>query len=236
MKAGAQHEALPAEAVDVAAAVRRLGEELLSREVDPDHAAKLAATLTELRSSLERFPSRTKVESFAATPGHDRVEHFVRTGEWPQPPADGSEIVFDALSFVGGALNSCSAGVAYHRDGDVAVATATFSPTFEGPPTRVHGGMLAATFDEVMGAVFRVRGMASSFTGTLTVRYLTPAPLGVELEFRAWLQETEGRKHFIEASASGPDGIVAEASGTFIQMTREQFAEAVGRPIDAASS
>ncbi|MGI9611330.1 MAG: PaaI family thioesterase [Acidimicrobiales bacterium] len=228
MTAGAGQADLPPEAVDLAAAVRRLGDELLTREVDPGHAAKLAATLTELRSSLERFPSRTKVESFASTPGHNRVEHFVRTGEWPQPPPDGSEIVFDALSFVGGALNSCSAGVEYHRDGDVAVATATFSPTFEGPPSRVHGGMLAATFDEVMGTVFRVRGMASSFTGTLAVRYLAPAPLGVELEFRAWLQNTEGRKHFIEASASGPDGLVAEASGTFIQMTREQFAEAVG--------
>ena len=221
---------LAPEAVDAAAALRRLGDGLVGRALDPAHAARLAASLGELADEVERCPARTKVEAFAATPGHDRITHFVRTGRWPDPPPDGSEVVFDALSFVGGRLNPFSAGAAYRRDGEFAVATATFASPYEGPPTRVHGGMIAAAFDEVMGAVFRVRGMASSFTGTLTVRYLAPAPLGVELEFRAWLAKTEGRKHTIDATASGPDGIIAEASGTFIQMTTEQFAEAIDGP------
>ncbi len=219
--------ALSPAAVDAAAAVRRLGEALVGRAMDPSEAARLATTLAELAESVERFPQRTKVEAFASTPGHDRVSHFVRTGRWPDPPPDGAEVVFDALSFVGGRLNPFSADATYHRDGEAAVGTATFSPTHEGPPDRVHGGMIAAVFDEVMGAVFRVRGMASSFTGTLTVRYLAPAPLGVQLEFRAWLSSTEGRKHQVEAVASGPGGAVAEASGTFIQMSDEQFAQVI---------
>lgn len=218
------------EMVAAAAAMRDLGDRLQSRAVPPAHAAELAATLRELAASLEHYPTRSKAEAFATTPGHDRVGHFVRTGEWPDPPADGDEVVFDAMSFIGGELNPFSAGVVYRRDGDAAVGTATFSRCYEGPPTRVHGGMIAAAFDEVMGTVFRVRGMASSFTGTLSVRYVAAAPLNVELEFRAWLASTEGRKHMIDATVSGPDGLVAEASGTFIQMTPEQFAEAIDGP------
>lgn len=223
----------PAGSAEAASALRRLGEGLLTRAIDPNHASGLAATLNDLATSVERFPPMTKVDAFAKTPGHDRIGHFVETGRWPAPPPDGSEVVFDALSFVGGSLNPFSAGMTFRRDGDAAVGTATFSRTYEGPPTRVHGGMIAAAFDEVMGAVFRIRSMASSFTGTLSVRYLAPAPLGVELEFRAWLRSTEGRKHLVEANASGPDGPIATASATFIQMTPEQFAEAL-KPADPA--
>ena len=44
---------------------------------------------------------------------------------------------------------------------------AIFSPTYAGPPDSVHGGIIAAVFDEVLSMANVVTGKAG-FTGTLT--------------------------------------------------------------------
>ena len=48
-------------------------------------------------------------------------------------------------------------------------ATAWFDYPYEGPPSCVHGGVIAATFDEILGAANMVAG-SPGMTGTLTVR------------------------------------------------------------------
>ncbi|MCP3988971.1 MAG: PaaI family thioesterase, partial [Actinomycetia bacterium] len=146
---------------------------------------------------------------------------------WPPPPPDGAEVTFDALSFIGGRLSPLSAGVRYYRSGEAAVGRVTFGSAYEGPPSRVHGGAIAATFDEVMGTVFRVSATGSAFTGSLTVRFEAPAPIGEALEFKAWLAKTEGRKHSVEAEGHGPDGRFASATATFIEMSPDHLAQIV---------
>ena len=74
-----------------------------------------------------------------------------------------------------------------------------------------------------MGSVFRATGIASAFTGELSVRFEAPAPLGVELEFRARLVESSGRKRFLAAEGTSPQGRFSSATGTFIEMRPEQF-------------
>ena len=56
-------------------------------------------------------------------------------------------------------------------DGD-----AWFDWPYEGPPSCVHGGVIAETFDEMLGAACIVAGHPG-MTGTLTVRYRKPTPL-----------------------------------------------------------
>ena len=53
---------------------------------------------------------------------------------------------------------------------------AWFDCAYEGPPTCVHGGVIAETFDEMLGAANMVAGNPG-MTGTLTVRYRKPTPL-----------------------------------------------------------
>ena len=216
--------------VEVAAAgsLRRLSEKLVTHDIGDERAAEVELRLRELIEMVEQSPRRNKTEAFAKLGGHDRMAHFAATGRWPAPPPDGDEVTFDALSFVGGQLNPISAGLQYHRDGDEAVGVGTISACFEGPPDRVHGGMVASAFDEVMGAVFRVRQLPSTFTGTLSVRYVGAAPLNTELTFRARLTGIEGRKHFVEATGTGPDGVFATAEATFIQMSEEHIKAAGG--------
>lgn len=218
---------LPPAEVAAAAAIRRLAEALLGHDVDPALSAEVATVVEALAERVDESPSRTKADAFQTYTGHQRIEQFIETGDWPDPPGDGEPVVFDALSFVGGELSPLSAGAVFRRDGEEAVAAVRFGSSYEGPPTRVHGGMLAAAFDEVMGTVFRIRGLPSAFTANLSVRYEKPAPLDVELEFRARLGSVDGRKYTVEAEGIGPDGRFASAEGLFIEMAPEHLKEAL---------
>ena len=47
--------------------------------------------------------------------------------------------------------------------------------------------------DETIGGLLPILG-TMAFTGELTLRYRAPCPMGVPLEFRAWLVERDGRR------------------------------------------
>ena len=100
----------------------------------------------------------------------------------------------------------------------------TFGSAYEGPPGSVHGGFVAAAFDEVLGYVQSL-GERPGMTGTLTVRYRLPTPLHTELRFEAELVGMEGRKIFTKAHVVGEGRVCAEAEGIFISVARERFAE-----------
>ncbi len=208
------------EHVALAAEIRRLGDAMLGRSVDPETKAELAAQLAEINDRLEQRPRVSKVES---TFRHNRFRTFQQTGQWPPPPPNGSRIDFDPASLVGGELNPLGMGARYYREGDEAVGFVNLGTCFEGPPERVHGGVICALFDEVMGSVFRATGAASSFTGELTVRLEAPAPLNTELEFRARQVDAKGRRRMLEAEARSPEGQFASATGIFIEMKAEQL-------------
>lgn len=216
---------LPAVELEAAEAVRRLGVALLGRRVDPGLSAEVARAASELAARVEQAsPTRTKAEAFLTYNGQQRVGYFLTNGRWPPPPPDGSEMVFDTMSYIGGPLNPLSARARYFRQGDEAVGRVTIDVGHEGPPDRVHGGMVASIFDEVMGTVFRVQSLPSAFTGSLSVRFEGPAPIGVELEFRARLAGVDGRKYAIEGEATGPQGRFASATAVFIEMNPEHMA------------
>ncbi len=223
---------LPAHEVELARSLNRLGHRLVGHRIDPDRASAIAAVLDELTREAETWPPVTKAERLHR---RDRVTTFLESGSWPPPPPDGARLEFDPASLVGGDLNPFTMGARYHRDGDEAVGLVTVDVGHEGPPQRVHGGAICAIFDEVMGCVFRATGTASGFTGELTVRFEAPAPLGVELEFRARQVGSTGRRQFIEGEATGPDGRFASATATFVQMTAEQLLARMPGPTPSPS-
>jgi acyl-coenzyme A thioesterase PaaI-like protein len=88
---------------------------------------------------------------------------------------------------------------------------------YEGPPGCVHGGVSALLLDHLMG-VTASQMDRPTFTGTLTLRYRMPLPLGpVRVEGR--IAREEGRKVFVEASITGSSGVALEADGVFITPT-----------------
>ena len=93
----------------------------------------------------------------------------------------------------------------------------TFGYAYEGPPTCVHGGIIAALFDEVMGAANIIAGNPG-LTGTLTIRYRRPTPLLAPLDIVARYAGSERRKVFTWGGIYHDGVLTAEAEGIFITM------------------
>ncbi len=102
------------------------------------------------------------------------------------------------------------------------LAEAWFDYPYEGPPTCVHGGVIAETFDELLGAANMVAGHPA-MTGTLTVRYRKPTPLRTALRIEARCVSRAGRKVRTWAGMYHGDVMTAEAEGIFIEVAPARF-------------
>lgn len=106
------------------------------------------------------------------------------------------------------------------RFGDTTVAHAVYTEQHEGPAGGVHGGVLAASFDEVLGIAQMAAGVAG-YTGTLEVRYLAVTPLHTVVTVEAGVERREGRKLRMWARSTAAGEVTAEATGIFV--VKESF-------------
>lgn len=103
--------------------------------------------------------------------------------------------------------------------------TGNFGSAYEGAPGCVHGGFLAAAFDELLGMACIFSGNPG-MTGQITIRYRRPTPIATELRFEGRLTRVEGRRIFSSGEIYvGGETLTAEATGIFISITREKFEE-----------
>jgi hypothetical protein len=102
----------------------------------------------------------------------------------------------------------------------------TFGYQYEGPPTCVHGGVIAELFDELLGSANIIANRAG-MTGTLTVKYRKPTPLLAELDVVARMTGTERRKIFAWAAIYHRGVLTAEAEGIFIEMQPNRMLEVI---------
>jgi acyl-coenzyme A thioesterase PaaI-like protein len=121
-----------------------------------------------------------------------------------------------------GPSNPLAPPLTISRDNHGAVATVTYGHQYEGPPDRVHGGMIAAGFDMVLGAAAALSGKGF-FTGTLTVRYRAATPLYVPLRYEGTLDRVVGRRIHASGRLFAGDELTADAEGVFIIVRREVF-------------
>ena len=96
---------------------------------------------------------------------------------------------------------------------------------YEGPPHGVHGGYVAAMFDDVLGATQRMMEKPG-VTGRLTVHYRHITPIEEDLVLRAWVTDDVGRRIVAKATCHAGDLLTAEADALFI---RVDFAEVRSR-------
>jgi acyl-coenzyme A thioesterase PaaI-like protein len=86
----------------------------------------------------------------------------------------------------------------------------------------VHGGVIAETFDEMLGAANMVAGNPG-MTGTLTVKYRKPTPLRTDLRIEARCVGRSGRKIRTWAGIYHGEVLTAEADGIFIEVAPARF-------------
>jgi acyl-coenzyme A thioesterase PaaI-like protein len=122
-----------------------------------------------------------------------------------------------------GRANPLAPPIELRLEGNQIVGRATFGAAYEGPPGCVHGGYIAAAFDEVLGSTQSLSG-APGMTGRLTVHYRKPTPLQTELRFVGRLESVDGRKIFTTGELWAGEVLCAEAEGLFISMALGTFA------------
>ena len=108
----------------------------------------------------------------------------------------------------------------------------TLGAAYEGPPGCVHGGYVAAVFDELLGATQSLSG-DQGMTAHLGVDYRRPTPLGAPLRLEGWLDRRDGRKIYAKGALYSGDELTAEADGLFIAFDREKFAALLAARNDA---
>lgn len=153
---------------------------------------------------------------------HPRLKHFHGFAESANAGDVGA--FFDQSPMIGLA-NPLAPPITIGRSGErTAVATVRFGSAYEGPPGCVHGGFVAAAFDEVLGYVQSLGGNPG-MTARLTIHYRAPTPLHTELRFEAELMRIEGRKIFTQSRVMANGKVTAEAEGLFVSVDRARFLE-----------
>jgi acyl-coenzyme A thioesterase PaaI-like protein len=110
----------------------------------------------------------------------------------------------------------------------------TYHAPYEGPPGYVHGGVIALTFDEILGMANIASGHPG-MTGTLKVRYLRPTPLHTEVELEGWTERVEGRRIVSKGTMHVAGELTAEAEGLFVVIDADRAAAYFGRTTGEAS-
>jgi uncharacterized protein (TIGR00369 family) len=140
--------------------------------------------------------------------------------------------------YVCGGANPRGLGVRFDREG--AVVTAQFVPHQDhcGYQDRVHGGVMAALLDEVMGWAPSVIKRRFCVAAEIIIRYLKPLPIGHPVTVRGEMTADRGRVWEARGEIVDEGGTVyARGTGKYRPLSEEQT-EAVmeylavdGRPV-----
>lgn len=182
----------------------------------PTHA------LDDIAERLEKVASDLKVDQ-----GEPRLyEGFAETAVADRPAA------FFHWSPMMGTANPLAPPMVPSAEEDKVVCHGTFGSAYEGPPGCIHGGYIAAAFDDVLGLAQIFTGRRA-MTGTLEIKYRRPTPLHRKLRFEAAAEKADGRKVVVKGRCyvAGSDGeadqLTAEASAIFVRVPIERFGKLI---------
>lgn len=214
--------------------LRDLLEAVRTADLSEVDLAPMAAQVRDLTAAVEphvvpgpRMQAGLEIGGFldrqdsSASGKPEEAQDSGRVGMPPRRITDshGAAVAMMPYSPYTGALNPLSPPVRLEVvdvDGRPEVhGSVSFRDTFNGPPSGVHGGVIAAVLDEALGMACLAVGRGG-FTGTLTVRYRRPTPLNRLVTIRGWIERTEGRKTFAKGTFCDGDTLLVSAEGVFI--------------------
>lgn len=194
--------------IQIAQELRLAVDELLATSAPIE---ELEVTKEMIGQAVSRLQARTHTHEYAG-------------------PAEGSlapmNSFLDRSPIIGG-INPLAVPMQMSLEGDggkdsVVVGHATFAAAYEGPPGCVHGGFIAAYFDEVLGMAQSLSGNPG-MTVNLTIDYRAPTPLKQLVVFRGWVVSIDGRKISVAGTLHHGETLCAQATGLFVSMRPEVF-------------
>ena len=208
MAAGTTDEYRTARA-NAAESLRKLGHALVGHRPPRGLLDRIAVFVDGILPDVESSPTRPGPLAFLEDPA---VQSALADGDFTSVFDESGGLSHFEDSVVSGRANPMSIAATYDHTDSGVVARVRLGPAFEGAPGRAHGGIVAALFDETMGAVLPTL----AYTGSLTINFRDAAPIGEQLEIRAHVAARDGRKIHIEATGSSSRGVFGDATGLFI--------------------
>ena len=183
---------------DLAEVTRRLIESIALLDVTgigTDEVDALAAEVRELANRIDAAPSLRRHGGAAMSPYPDGA--------------------LTERSGISGRANPLSPPLRLRLDGERTVGAAVYGEAYEGPPGCLHGGFVAAAFDDLLGCAQMASGTAG-FTGTLTIKMRKPTPLNTRIDYEAGVTKVSGRRIVCWGRSTAEGQLLAEAEGIFI--------------------
>ncbi len=205
---------------ELAVAMQELGHTLVGHHVDIATATELAEVARKYTATVRHGQPRDRASEMLTS---TRVTAALSGSR--AIIEDGQDIDLFRDSIVSGRTNPMGIGLHVVRRGDAAVAVTTLGPAFEGAPGRAHGGIVGAILDETMGHVLPIIG-EMAYTANLTIDYIEPAPIGIEITCTARLRDRADRKLWIEAVGESADGVFVRAEALFLAVDITKFTNA----------
>ncbi len=197
----------------LSSAITRLTEALLT-SVAP--VAGMSALVDRLEAAAQELESSPRLYG---------RERWVASGEHGNIGEVGHE-----LNALGGWSNPVAPPVKAWIEGDLALGSARCGWAYEGPPGSVHGGFVAAIFDQFLG-VAQVLGKQPGMTAYLHVNYHARTPLHSELRLEGRLVKCEGRKTIMRGDMYAGDTLTASCEGLFVQPRDSMAALTTQQPV-----
>jgi hypothetical protein len=201
---------------EVAVAVRRIAAVTIGQPVDDEDLSAAALRLRGVADDLEEAATRSKRRR--NTPGPTGFPGVHPQDHFPTSPM---------IGFANPIAPPVDVWAVHGPDGQRELrGRVTFDYPYEGPPTCVHGGVIAELFDELLGLSNILAGLGA-MTGTLTVRYRRPTPLLAPIDLAARHTGSEGRKVFSWGGMYHEGQLTAEAEGVFVLVNPERMLDIV---------
>jgi acyl-coenzyme A thioesterase PaaI-like protein len=120
-------------------------------------------------------------------------------------------------TFVSGSQNDYGMKLSPILNNSIIVSKYNFESRFQGGPGLVHGGILSAALDDLMGYACVIHDR-SCVTAKLEINYIKPVPVEKEFLLEAWVTNIEDKKLYLESSISSDNEVHIEGSGLFIDL------------------
>ena len=184
----------------VASLLARLNTALSTRMSSTETLAEAESVLETISAKLERDAERRGVLAHVSGRG---MEQFVALTRELNP--------------LSGLANALAPPIELWRDETRAWGRVRFGWPYEGPPGHVHGGFVAAAFDQFLGFAQGLGG-GSGVTGKLEVRFVRPTPIDAELAFEGELRERIGRLTYVQGLLVHAGVLTAKAKAMFVDV------------------
>lgn len=155
--------------------------------------------------------------------GETPIPRYPKLVPTPLEPAD--VMPYD---FVLGRYNPLAPPITFTWEDSKAIGRVTYTRPYEGPPGCVHGGVIAAAFDQVLSVANMMEGTPGP-TAKLEFRYRHPTPLGVPLRFESWRTRLAGRRIHTTGRLLAGDQVTVEAEGIFVSIPYEEVIRMLDR-------